>query len=156
MCNKQGGTFPTQQTNEIFSFLCFSGVCVAINILRELVTTSHKDRYLLVISNRFCTPVQTVWFRAITAGTVAKAFVSHWVMVYDPSTGLLLNSGEQVKSRFFHHACKIPGIKNVFTATCHPQTSVLVECYNQTILARLCHYVVQHPTEWILYTDHLT
>lgn len=46
---------------------------VAIDILRKLVTTPHKNMYLLIILDRFSELVQTVPHQKITAKAVAKA-----------------------------------------------------------------------------------
>ena len=57
---------------------------ISIDLLGELIRTPRGNRWLLVITDRFSKLVRTVPLKRITAATVAKAFVHHWVFVYGP------------------------------------------------------------------------
>ena len=129
---------------------------VAIDILGPLLTSRRKNRYLLVIVDRFSKLVRTVPMRNETAATVARAFVTHWVFAYGPPLDLLSDNGPQFASRLFQETCTLLGIKNVFTTTYHPQCNGQAERFNRTILASLRTYVADHPNDWDLFTDALT
>lgn len=129
---------------------------VSIDILGELPVTPRKNRYLLVISDRFSKLTKTVPLRGITATTVAQAFCTHWVFTYGPPVFLLSDNGAQFTSKFFQAVCKILGISNLFTTTYHPQCNGQVERFNRTILAALRHYIGDNQREWDLYSDPLT
>ena len=129
---------------------------VTIDTLGELIRTPRGNRFLLVITDRFSKIVRTVPLKSISAESVAKAFVTHWVMVYGPPLWLLSDNGKQFTARFFQHVCRILGIENLFTTTYHPQCNGQVERFNRTILAGLRHFIGDHPKEWDMYSDSLT
>ena len=129
---------------------------VSIDLLGELITTKRKNRYLLVICDRFTKLVRTVPLTSISSAKVAAAFIKHWIFVYGPPVSVLSDNGKQFTARFFIDVCRILGIKNVFTTTYHPQANGQVERFNRTILSALRHYVAEHPKDWDLFTDALT
>ena len=114
---------------------------LSIDLLGELIRTPHGNRWLLVITDRFSKLVRTVPLKRITASEIAKAFVHHWIFPYGPPVSELADSGKQFVSQLFQEICRILGVKNVFTTTCHPQTNGQVERFNRTILSALRHYV---------------
>ena len=129
---------------------------VSIDILGELIQTPRGNRYLLVMCDRYSKLVRTVPLRRITALSVAKAFVSHWVFTYGPPADILSDNGKQFASRLFLEVCRIIGIRNKFTTTYHAQCNGQVERFNRTVLAALRHYVADHPKEWDLFSDAVT
>lgn len=116
----------------------------AIDIHGELVTTPRMNKYVLVISDRFIKHDRTVLLRAITAGAVARVFVTHWATGYGPLRQLLSGNEEQFTSEILQHTCMIQRIYNVFAMTYHLQTSGQAERYNATINGSLQYYVKQH------------
>ena len=128
----------------------------AIDILGELLRTPRGNRFLLVISYRFSKLVRTVPLKRITAVEVAKAFVHHWMLVYGPPLLLLADNGKQFISKLFQEIFRLLGVKNLFTATYHPQTNGQVERFNWTILAAIRHSVSDHQHDWGLFTEALT
>ena len=94
---------------------------VTIDLLGELITTSQRNRFLLVIKERFSKLVRTVPLKRITAVVIARDFVRHWVLVYGPPALLLSDNARQFTARFFQDVCRILGIKNLFTTTYQPQ-----------------------------------
>ena len=128
---------------------------VSNDILGELVTTKRKNRYLLVICDRYTKLVRTIPLSSISSNKVTLAFIKHWVFVYGPPVSVFLSdNGKQL--RLFVDTCRVLGIKNVFTTTYHPQTNGQVERFNRTILSALRHYVAEHPRDWDLFSDALT
>lgn len=59
---------------------------VASNVSEELATVLRNNKQLLDISDQLSRLVRTVPFPAVTAKGVTKTFVTHWVMVYTPTT----------------------------------------------------------------------
>ena len=97
---------------------------VAIDILGPLpYTTGKRNRYLLVIADRYSKLTKTVTLKNITAATVARAFVEHWVFQFGPPAELLSDNGGQFTSKFFQQVCLILCIKKLFTSAYHPQTN---------------------------------
>ena len=129
---------------------------LAIDLLGELIRTPRGNRFLLVITDRFSKLVRTVPLSSISAESVAKAFVTHWVLIYGPPIWLLSDNGKQFTARFFQNVCRILGVENLFTTTYHPQTNGQVERFNRTIISGLRNYIADHPKDWDLYTDMLT
>lgn len=99
--NKPMKTIPTLTSLEF----------VAINILGELVTTPHQNKYVLVILNHFSKIIHIVPLRYVTVECVTKAFSAHWVMAYGPPRILLSDNGKQLICPFLQHICKILGLR---------------------------------------------
>ena len=129
---------------------------VCIDILGELVRTPRGNRYLLVIVDRFTKLVKTVPLKNISASSVARAFVTHWVFNFGPPTDLISDNGKQFTSKFFLDVCRILKVHNAFTTTYHPQTNGQVERFNRTIVSTLRAYIGDHPRDWDLYTPAIT
>lgn len=86
-------------------------------ILGKLVTSPRTNKYLLVMSDRYSKLVLTVQIQSIIAKSVVNAFVTYWVMDYDPPRRLLSNNGKQITSKFFQHIWKILGIEIVLATS---------------------------------------
>ena len=71
---------------------------VCIDILGELVRTKRGNRYLLVVVDRFTKLVRTIPLKGISAGEVARAFVTHWVFSYGTPVDLIADNGRQFTS----------------------------------------------------------
>ena len=129
---------------------------LCIDILGPLTKSKKGMRYMLVITDRFTKLTQVVPLKGITALTVAKGFVEHWVFKYGPPKDLISDNGSQFASKLFRRVCQLLGIVNIFTSTYHPQTNGQVERYNRTILAMLRNYVSDHQDDWDEYATALT
>lgn len=114
---------------------------VASDTYRQIVTTPRIKKYLLIITDQFSKSFHTYVLKSVTADSMTKAFVTHWVMDYGPPQRLLSNNRKQFTSEFFHHICELLGTTNVLTKTYHPQTNGQAERYNHTIIARLRNYI---------------
>lgn len=120
---------------------------VAIDILGELPKTKRKNKYLLIISDRFSKLVRTVPMKRITAAAVAEAFVRDWTFVYGPPVYLLSDNGPQFTSKVFQEVCQILRVSNVFTTRYHPQCNGQVERFSRTIVSALRHYLGDNQDE---------
>lgn len=128
---------------------------VSIDILGELVRTKRGFQYLLVMTDRFSKLPRTVPLKRIAAAAIAQAFIKDWVYVYGPPLNMLSDNGKQLVPKFFQNACRIFGVKNVFSTKYHPQTNWQVERFNRTFVAALRPYVSDSPRNWYLYTNTL-
>jgi Chromo (CHRromatin Organisation MOdifier) domain/Integrase core domain len=127
-----------------------------MDILGSLPKTSHGNRFLLVITDRFSKLTKTIPLRTITAHSVAEAFCTHWVFAYGPPRYLLTDNGAQFTAKFFLAVCVELGIDKVFTTAYHPQTNGQVERFNRTIVNALRGYVSNHQSDWDEFTAALT
>ena len=100
---------------------------VCIDILGEFITTRRRNKYLLVMTDRFTKLTKTAPMKGISAAEVARTFVDNWVFNYGPPTEVISDNGSCFASRFFLDVCRILSIKNHFTTTYHPQANGQVE-----------------------------
>lgn len=75
--------------------------------------------------------------KSVSAATVVKAFVIHWMCNYGPSIWILSENGTQCTSRFSQNTSRILGVENDFTKTYHPQEDGKMEPLNREILQSL-------------------
>jgi transposase InsO family protein len=127
-----------------------------MDILGPLPRTKHRNRFLLVISDRYSKVTKTVPLRAVTALSVARAFCDPWAYVYGPPVSLLTDNGPQFTAKFFQAVCSKLEIRKMFTTAYHPQTNGQVERYNRTILASLRGYVSKRQDNWDDFTSAIT
>jgi Integrase zinc binding domain len=74
---------------------------VSMDILGPLPKTEHRNRSLLVISDRFSNLTRTVPLRTIFALVVAKAFGDAWVFSYGPPRYLLTDNRMQFNAKYY-------------------------------------------------------
>lgn len=75
---------------------------------------------------------------------------------YGPPAFLLSGNGTQFTSKLFQLMCSTIGVKNLFTATYHPQTNGQVERFNRTLLARIRAFCAEQPKSWDEHIGGLT
>lgn len=122
---------------------------VALDILGPLPETKKdKNRFVLVIGDRYSKVAQAVPLRKITAHHVAHAFFKHWILPYGVPLLVLSDNGSQFAAKFFQAVCAVLGMKQLFTSTYHPQTNGQIERFNRVILERLLHYVNARQDDW--------
>jgi transposase InsO family protein len=129
---------------------------VAINIHGPLPKTSHGNRFLLVMTDRFSKLTRTVPLRTTTALVCARAFCDHWVYAYGAPRHVLTDNGPQFTAKFFHAVCRELGIEKAFATAYHPQINGQVERFNRTILNSLRGYIAENQKNWDEFTSALT
>ena len=130
---------------------------VAIDILGPLKPAAQDgSKFVLVMTDRFSKLTRALPLRSITALKVAKAFVQHWICSYGPPQYILSDNGSQFTSKLFLFVCAQLGIKNVFTATYHPQTNGQAERFNRTILAGIRAFCQDNLKSWPDYVGPLS
>lgn len=129
---------------------------VAIDILGDLIRTPRGNRYLLVMCDRYSKVVRTVPLKTISALSVARAFVDHWVSAFGIPKTVLTDNGSQFSSKLMLETYRILGAKGLFTTTYHPQTNGQCERFNSTLLSTVRKHTEDHPKDWDLYTSMMT
>ncbi len=93
---------------------------VALDLLGPLPKSKRGNTHILVMVDRFSKLCRFLPMRSTTADKVARAFCDEWVFVYGPPKTLLTDNGPQLTAKLFLEACRLLGIRNVFTSTYHP------------------------------------
>lgn len=96
--------------------------CMAIEIFGEFMETPRRNKYLLVITDRFSNLVRTVPISSITIEAVAKAIITLSVMSYGSPVWLPSENIPQLIARFLQFVC---GIREVKTLSSQCTTSSL-------------------------------
>ena len=130
---------------------------VAMDLLGPLPKTTHGNRHVLVMTDRFTKLTRSIPLRTTTASVVASAFLDHWVYPYGAPRYVLTDNGPQFAAKFFDAvACALLGVRHYLTTAYHPQTNGQTERFNRTLVARLRHYVEEHQRDWDDYVQPLT
>ena len=126
-----------------------------IDILGPLPRTTTGNRFVVVMTDRFSKLCRFRALRTITAEKLARTFAEEWVFVYGPPQSLLSDNGPQFTAKLFREACRLMGVRNVYTSTYHPQTNGLVERMKRTLVGMLQNYVADHQRVWDYYLPAL-
>lgn len=111
---------------------------MSTDILSEFLANNWRNRFLLAsIIDRFVKLYMIVSLTSVSADTLSKAFVDHWVLVCGPSKWLLSDNGSQFTSRFFRHGCETLNLSKLFTTTYNPNCSGQIERFIRTIVEAL-------------------
>lgn len=128
---------------------------VAMDLFGPLKKTARGNTSILFITDRFTKMTRCIPLRNTTAATVAAAFLEYWVYAYGAAQYILTDNGKQFVAKFFDSVCGILGSKQYFTSAYHPRTDGQTERFNEAIVQRLRHYVVEPQTEWDQYLQPL-
>lgn len=82
---------------------------VAIDLLGPLPKTKARDRFIIVMGDRFTKLPQVVPLKRTTGLYVTKAFVLHWVFKYCAPKEVLSDKGLQMASRIYQNTCLVLG-----------------------------------------------
>ena len=100
--------------------------------------------YLLTMVDRFTRWCEAVPLSDISAESVARAFVMHWVSRFGVPLTLTTDRGRQFESTLWSTAMHILGIKRTRTTAYHPIANGLVERLHRTLKAALR----THTSRW--------
>jgi len=121
---------------------------LSVDIFGPIPASKAKNRFILVITDRFFKLPMCVALRRITAMSVASAIIDAWIFCYGPPDFILSDQGPQFMSNFFIAVMKMLGVETVRTTSYHPQTNGQVERYNRTMATQLRHYVADDASRW--------
>ena len=95
-----------------------------------LTMIDHFSRYLVMI------PLINQ-----SAESVAKAFMSEWVLRFGLPKSVITDRGANFMSELFLNLCKFLGIKKLSTTAYHPECNDRTERVHRTISKMLSYYV---------------
>ena len=124
------------------------GERVASDIMGPFSETDSGNRYIVVFICYFSKYATCVPIPDITAATVAKAFLEHWVCYLGVPLELHSDQGSQYCSDLMHGLCKLLGIVKTRTTPLRPQGDGLAERLNRTIISILRGIVEDCPFDW--------
>ena len=113
---------------------------VAFDIL-QLVTTSSKNRYLLVICDQFTKWVEAIPLVRHDARSVAVAFVHEWICRYGTPRQLHSDKGTDLTGQVMTEIYKLLQIDKTATTAFRPQSNGQVERMNRSICKMLRAFI---------------
>jgi len=99
--------------------------------------SSHAQKYLLTIIDRY-----SRWFEAIPipnmeATTVCKMIYEHWICRFGAMESITTDQGRQFESHLFRDFANLFGIKLKRTTAYHPQCNGMIERFHRDLKAAL-------------------
>lgn len=119
---------------------------VCLEFLGPHLRISRVNQFQLVIIDPYLKLTRMLSVNLITSGFIPMGFYRYSVSTYGKPVQGLVDNGKKLSSKFFMHCCRIIGVLNVFTTTCHPQINGPTERFNRTILSAVRHYTSENPT----------
>ena len=98
---------------------------------------SQGYTYLLTMIDRKTRWFEVVPVRNITAETIAKNFVQHWIARYGVPQSIISDRGAQFESDLFNSLARHLNIKHLRTTSYHPQTNGMLERFHRTLKTSL-------------------
>ena len=96
---------------------------VNIDLIGPMPTSELGNRFSSEIRDRFTRNVRSVPVPDKRADTIAKAFVTQWILLFGAPKYLLSDRGSEFISEIFHLVAAVFGVEQRFTTPYHPQTS---------------------------------
>lgn len=93
--------------------------------------------YLLTCVDRFTRWAEAIPMPDITAETVARAFVSHWLCRFGVPSSITTDRGSQFESALFTSLTKLIGTSRIRTTAYHPMSNGMVERFHRQLKAAL-------------------
>lgn len=98
---------------------------------------SEDFKYVLTCIDRFTRWPQAIPMKDITAETIAKNLVTHWIATFGIPSRITTDLGRQFESQIFRELNKLLGIKHLRTTPYHPQANGLIERWHRTLKAAI-------------------
>ena len=116
--------------------------------LIDLRGSATGHRYVLSLIDHHSRYLQLVPLRNKEAGTVAKAFIDHFVTLFGPPRTLQSDQGSEFLNNLFQEVCHIIQTRTAYTVAYHPQANGVVERSNRVVKDALASLVATRPSRW--------
>lgn len=104
------------------------------------LTPSEGYAYLLTCIDRFSRWPEAIPVPDVTAETIARAFLHHWIARFGIPTTITTDQGRQFESHLFASLSKLLGFRRIRTTAYHPAANGLVERFHRSLKQALkCH-----------------
>ncbi|BHF76736.1 hypothetical protein SprV_0501983500 [Sparganum proliferum] len=111
---------------------------------------SNGSTYMLTCIDRFTRWPVAASIPEISAETVAKAFLTHWVSKFGVPATVTTDCGSHFNSTLFRELTSLLGTNRIRTTAYHPQANGLVERFHRQLKTSLM--AQPDPSRW---SDHL-
>lgn len=106
------------------------------------------QQYCLTIIDRFTRWPEAVPMPDMTAESVARSLLSHWIARFGVPTTITSDKGRQFESAVFTELATLIGTDHLTTTPYHPQSNGIIERWHRSLKASiLCH----EPAKWIFH-----
>lgn len=97
-------------------------------------------QYCLTMMDRFTRWPEAIPISDISAQTVCRAVVYHWISRYGTPETITTDQGTQFESRLFKELLRVSGCSRIRTTPYHPAANGLIERWHRTLKgAIMCH-----------------
>lgn len=119
-----------------------------MDVLGPLPTSSHGNRYLLVLTDCFTMWVEAFPLKSIRAKVVAEVFANQVISRYGIPLELHTDQGSNFESKLFLEITQLLGIRKIRTTQLNLQSNGHVERQHQTLLNYLAKFVSKNQKDW--------
>ena len=113
-----------------------------------LPTSSHGNKYILVITDLFTKWVEAFPLKDTTATTLATTILNEVICRYGVPSGLHSNQGANLCSNVIYSLCDLLGIATTRTSAYHPAGNGQVKRFNRTLQSILAKTVDANQDTW--------
>ena len=119
-----------------------------MDLLDMSVTSAKGNRYVLVMMDCFSRWTEACPLSDKTAISVGDAFFSNIVCQFGMPSVIHSNHGRGFEYKVVHELCILGGAHKTKTTLYHPESDVLVERFNRTLLMMLAMFAGEHKDDW--------
>lgn len=121
---------------------------LSMKLLGPLSKVSSKNQFVLVFTDRYTNIVRSIPVTKLRNTYPTSVFVDYWVILFAAPTNVLTGHWPQFVFTFLMAVCGYSWARHLTTTAFNFQPNGQVEKVNWTILARHCHCVAKHQTDW--------